>query len=116
MNLQHLFIEYQEKLLYLIRAGNVSYFQHLQSLTIDTNIDLEHVNGLGNIPILNLKRCHELRDVSGLGSNRSVSISYCKKIKDVSSLASVPIVTIRKCSELIDYSCLSKVERLKIIK
>ncbi len=116
MNLQHLLIQYQENLLYLIRAGNVSYFQHLQSLTIDNNIDLEHVNGLGNIPILNIKRCYELWDLSGLGRNRSVSISFCRKIKDVSSLATVPIVTIRGCSELIDSTCLSKVERLKIIK
>ncbi len=114
-NIQHLRLYGRRELSDLINTGEVSFFQHLQSLLIDDDDILERVNGLGNIPVLSFVCCQRLHDISGLGGNRGVTLTDCGRIQDVSSLATVPIVTIRGCCSIINYDCLSKVERLKVI-
>eukprot|EP01040_Poterioochromonas_malhamensis_P003220 gene3220-3432_t len=89
-----------------------NFLTHLQSIRL-ADCDIEHVNGLNNIPKVFLNGCNKLKDVNGLGNNHSVDIRYCVKLKRVDNLATVPIVTIIGCRSIEDYSCLKNVPRLK---
>lgn len=92
-----------------------NFLTHLQSIRL-ADCDIEHVNGLINIPKVFLNGCNKLKDVNGLGNNHSVDIRYCVKLKRVDNLATVPIVTIIGCRSIEDYSCLKNVPRLKVLR
>lgn len=92
----------------------ISCFQHLQSLRVEDCDVLHHLNGLGDIPIIDLSFCRYLSDITGLGRNRSVKINRCDQIRRVSNLASVPIVTIICCRHIEDLESLNNVSRLTI--
>lgn len=114
--IQHFIIHRSEQIVQMIQQGKAAAsFRFLHSLRIDSCNNLEHVDGLRDIPVLTVSFCTRLRNVCGLGCNRSVEISNCSEVTDVSSLATVPIVTLRNCSGIQDYSSLSKVPRLKIL-
>ncbi len=114
--IQHFTIHLSKKIVQMIHQGKAAQsFRFLHSLRIDSCDDLEHVNGLGDIPLVTLSYCKRLANICGLGRNRSVDITYCLEVKEVNSLATVPIVTLRNCTGIQDYTCLSKVPRLKIL-
>lgn len=92
----------------------ISCFQHLQSLRIENCDVLHHLNGLGDVPIIDLSFCRYLSDITGLGRNRSVKINRCEQIRRVSNLASVPIVTIICCRHIEDLDSLNNISRLSI--
>ncbi len=98
-----------------LESGNISFFQHLQSLTINSISDIFEIKGLEDIPTVRLLDLESLTDISGLGRNCCVELWYCPLIEDVSSLANVSIVTIAGCERILDYSILSKVPRLKFL-
>lgn len=115
-NIKVLTIVPDENLATCINKGQATFFEKLQSLTIEENFFLQSVNGLGIIPIVKLLDCSQLTNIDGLGQNREVELRSCPLITNVRSLSRVSIVTIVKCNKIEDYSCLSHVERLKVVE
>ncbi len=103
-------------LIRILKEYDGSYFQCLQSITIDSTMHLNAIKGFEDIATVRLINMWALTDISGLGRNRYVELNNCNQIKDVRSLANVSVVRIEKCSGIVDYSVLANVPRLKIIE
>lgn len=103
--------------------GNVSFLNHLQSLTISSSVNIfsgsiEYAFNfprLENIPLVILNSL-EVKTVAGLRNNRCVVLRGCKGIEDIESLSSVKVLTIDKCIGNYDDNVFSKVPRLKLMK
>eukprot|EP01040_Poterioochromonas_malhamensis_P009003 gene9003-9749_t len=103
--------------------GNVSFLNHLQSLTISSSVNIfsgsiEYAFNfprLENIPLVILNSS-EVKTVAGLRNNRCVELRGCKGIEDIESLSSVKVLTIDKCLGNYDDNVFSKVPRLKLMK